>query len=360
MQVFLTNRKSYGKTNIRRMYFVETKHHINLTSAEIAHLHTTFLSDSMAICVLSYFLETTQDEEIIPFLNQSLSISQKHIKQITSIFTDENYVVPQGFGEEDVHTPTPAIFYDTFYIHYVKQMSRVGLNAYSLGISIAARKDIRNFYQEALKDAAALDEAVTDVAIKKGLYIRAPYIIGPKEIEFVNSYNFLGEIIGKPRPLIGMEITHLYGNLQTISLGKALCIGFSQAAKSKEVTKFLLKLRDSADKHMNMISDKLNGSHLKPPLTWNDTITESTVAPFSDKLMMFHINAVMATVVGDFGVSLGASLRKDVNAMYAKLITDLELHLYEGAKIMIKNGWMEKPPQAMNRDELANLSDKKD
>ncbi|MBM6617918.1 DUF3231 family protein [Bacillus suaedaesalsae] len=339
---------------------METDHHINLTSAEIAHLYTTFSSDSMAIRVLSYFLENTQDTEIKPILEQSLSISLKHLEQISKIFTDENYVIPIGFGEEDVNVQAPALFYDTFYIHYVKQMSRVGLNAYSLGLSIAARSDVRMFYHEALKDATELDENVTNVALQKGLYIRAPYIIGPKETEFVHTYDFLGELIGKPRPLLGMEIAHLYGNLQTISLGKALCIGFSQAARSKEVTKFFIKLRESAGKHMDMITDKINGSHLKPPLTWNDTVTESIFPPFSDKLMMFHINAVMATVVGDFGVSLGASLRKDINSMYGILITELELHLYEGAKLMIKNGWMEKPPQAMNRDELANLSDKTD
>lgn len=338
---------------------METEHHINLTSAEIAHLYTTYMSDSMAICVTTYFLANTQDTQIIPILEQSLSISRKHIKQITKILKDEHYVVPMGFGEQDVNLEAPALFYDTFFIHYVKQMSRVGMTAYSLGLSIAARPDVRKFYHEAIKDTTVLDENVTTTALQKGLYIRAPYIVGPREHEYVQSYDFLGSIIGKQRPLLGMEIAHLYGNLQTSALGKTLCIGFSQAAKSKEVTKFFIKSRDKAGKHMDMITDKLNGSHLKPPLTWNDTVTESTDPPFSDKLMMFHINAVMATVVGDFGVSLGASLRKDINAMYGSLIADIELHLYEGAKIMIKNGWMEKPPQALNRDELAKSSDKK-
>lgn len=78
------------------------------------------------------------------------------------------------------------------------------------------------------------------------------------------------------------------------------------------------------------------------------------MSAFSDKLMMFHINAVMATTLADYGIALASSMRKDLGLLYASIVAEMALHIADGAKIMIKNGWMEKPPQASNRDELAN------
>jgi len=308
----------------------------------------------MAICVLSYFLENTQDTDVKPILEKSLSLSQKHVNEIQQIFKQEGYAIPHGFTAEDVNVNAPALFHDTFYIRYIKQMGRVGISAYGLGLSLAVRDDIRVFYRECLSDSMDLDDQVTSVELNKGLYIRSPFINGPKKVEFVKKTSFLDGIIGEHRPLLGMEIAHLYGNIQTSALAKALCIGFSQSARSKEVIKYIIKSRDKAGKHIELLGRKLNESHLKVPMTWNDAVTDSTTSPFSDKLIMFHLNAVSATAMADFGISIASSARRDLGILYAGLITEMGLHIEDGAKIMIENGWMEKPPQASNRDELAN------
>ncbi|RSK26590.1 DUF3231 family protein [Bacillus sp. HMF5848] len=126
-------------------------------------------------------------------------------------------------------------------------------------------------------------------------------------------------------------------NIQTCSLGKALCIGFSQVSNSKGVTNFFIKSRDKETKHIEMLSNKLNDSHLKTPITWNDTVTNSTVASFSEKLMLFHINAIMATAVADYGIALASSVRKDLSLMYATFIAEMGLHLEDGAELIWKN-----------------------
>jgi hypothetical protein len=335
---------------------MDTEHHKNLTSAEIAQLWSTYMNDSMAICVLSYYLKNTQDIQISTIIKQAIDISKKHTYEIERLFVQENYAVPLGFTEDDVTEQSPPLFYDTFFLYYLKQMSRVGMAAYSLGLSLAARKDIRNFYHVALQDSMDLDDHVTTELLNKGLYIRAPYIVGPKENEFVEETQFLGGIIGKHRPLLTIEIAHLYGNIQTNVLSGALCIGFSQVAKSKEVTKYLLKTREIVLKHIDMLGDKLKESQLKVPMTWNDSVTESTSSPFSDKLMIFHINAVMATSLADYGLAFATSMRKDLHVTYTSIIAEVGTHLESGTKLMIKNGWLEKPPQTSNRDELAKKS----
>jgi len=151
-----------------------------------------------------------------------------------------------------------------------------------------------------------------------------------------------------------MEIAHLYGNIQTSALAPAICIGFSQVAVSKEVKKFLIKSRDKASKHIELLGKKLKECYLKVPMTWNDTVTDSTTSPFSDKLIMFHLNSKMATVIGDYGISLAASARRDLALLYGGMITELGLFVEDGAKIMIENGWMEQPPSAADRDALPN------
>ena len=38
--------------------------------------------------------------------------------------------------------------------------------------------------------------------------------------------------------------------------------------------------------------------------------------------------------------------------MYAKFIMDISLYVEDGVEIMIDHEWMEKPPEAIDRDEL--------
>ncbi|HYK72369.1 MAG TPA: DUF3231 family protein, partial [Pseudoneobacillus sp.] len=276
-----------------------------------------------------------------------------HIHVIRIIFEKENNVIPQGFSSDDVNMDAPALFADTFYLDYIKQMSRTGLAAHGLGLTLAVRDDIRKFYEESCQEAIQLDNLVTNLLLKKGLYIRAPFIEKPKHVEYVDDKDFLGKVFGKQRPLLAVEVTHLYGNMQANSLRKALTIGFSQVAKSKKVRQYMVQGRDIATKHLNILHSFLDDSNLRGPITWNDTVTDSTIAPFSDKLMMFHIGAVTAIGIADYGASLSTSLRMDETISYSRLASELLLFAKDGADLMIENGWMEKPPQASDRDKLS-------
>ncbi|MEW9674245.1 DUF3231 family protein [Ammoniphilus sp. 3BR4] len=332
---------------------MQTEHNIRLTSAEMSNLWNTYMNDSAAICTLKYFLEKVQDTEIKPIVEYALELSQKHIQYLTKLFHQENHPIPQGFGEEDVDVNAPALFLDTFYLHYMKQMSRIGIGAHGLAISLAARSDIRKFYQDCLQEAVVLDEKVTNVEQSKGLYIRPPFLSSPSKVEFVKKQNFLGHLLGEQRPLLALEITHLYANIQTNALGSALITGFSQAAQSKTVREYMVRGRDIASKHIEVFGSILSGSHLKAPITWNDTVTNSTASPLSDKLMMFHVGAIAAVGIADYGASLAISMRRDLAAHYVRLTAEIAQFAEDGANIMIKNGWMEQPPQAEDRNVLA-------
>lgn len=74
---------------------------------------------------------------------------------------------------------------------------------------------------------------------------------------------------------------------------------------------------------------------------------------FSDKLIMFHVTGMIAAGIGNYGMALAASPRRDIGVKYASLIPEISLYAEDGANIMINEGWMEEPPQNINRDHLA-------
>jgi hypothetical protein len=51
---------------------MKTAHNIRITSAELSNLWTTYMNDSLAKCVLSYFLKKVEDTEIEPLIKQAL------------------------------------------------------------------------------------------------------------------------------------------------------------------------------------------------------------------------------------------------------------------------------------------------
>jgi spore coat protein CotF len=326
---------------------------IQLTSAEFFNLWNTYMNDSLATCMLTNFREKVQDSQTSPIIEFALELSKKHIQRISEIYQQENHPIPQGFSKEDYKLNGPSLFGDSFYLHYMKQMGRVGIGAYGLALTISARSDIRKFYEECIREATELDNKVTEILLSKGLYIRAPYISIPSKVEFVQKQSFLGHFFGEKRPLLAGEITNLYANIQTNALGKSLVTAFSQAAQSKQVREFMVRGRNLAGKHIEVLGGFLNESELKVPMTWNDTVTNSTAPAFSDKLMMFHIGAVAAIGIADYGAALSISMRKDISVTYTRLLAEIAQYAEDGANIMIENGWMEKPPQADDRDALA-------
>jgi hypothetical protein len=40
--------------------------------------------------------------------------------------------------------------------------------------------------------------------------------------------------------------------------------------------------------------------------------------------------------------------------MYSKFLMDIGLYVQDGAKIFIDEGWMEQPPQAVNRNSMSS------
>ncbi|RPF50057.1 DUF3231 family protein [Aquisalibacillus elongatus] len=328
---------------------------IKLTSAEITNLWSAYMNDSSSICHLKYYLNKVEDTEIKSVIQYALDISQSHVNTITDIFTQEGYPVPHGFKlNEDVDVTAPRLFSDTYFLYMINQLGKIGLNAYSMAVSVAVREDVYSFFSQCLRESDNLIKKTNDILLAKGLYIRSPYLQKPESYDFVKQKSFLAGYFGEKRPLIGTEITNLYTNFQRNALGVAAMIGYSQVAQDEEVKQFLLRGKEIAKKHCEIFGSFLKESDLPSPMTWETEVTDSVTYTFSDRKMMFYTTSLIALSVGYYGTSMSMSPRRDIGVMYSRLVAEILKYADDGAKIMIKHGWMEEPPRALDRDELAS------
>jgi hypothetical protein len=333
---------------------METRHNPNLVSTELTNLWTQYMSDSMAICVLNYMLKKVEDDEIRSILEFSLSLSKRHIQTIKTFFQEENYPIPYGFIDEDVNLEAPRLFSDSLFLKYMHIMAAHGLTAYAIAFTTSVRSDMRKYYSECNMETMELFNRSLDLLLSKGLYTRPPYLYPPVMAQYVKKQGFLTGWFGNRRPLNGIEISNITFNMNKTVLGKAVVLGFSQVAQSQDVREYLMRGTQLSSKHLEIFSSLLHEDNLPSPPSWDSEVTNSTVAPFSDKLIMFHTGVLTQTAVAFYGAGLAVCMRRDLALQYTRLATEMEQYGEDGANILINNGWMEQPPTADDRVSLAS------
>lgn len=331
---------------------MQDKKAIRLTAAEMSSLWSQYMNDTASICMLTQFLENLEDEEVRPVIELALKTSNDNLIFLKELFQKEHFPIPVGFTNEDVISKKHKLFSDTFVLMYLRQMSILGMTASSMALGFVTREDIFAFHKEVLQSSVKLKYLSRELMLKQGTYVRPPFISIPDKVDFIDSQQFLAGFIGKKRPLTSIEITHLFINIQTNMIGKTLIVGFSQIAQNKEVINYLVRGKQLAQKHIDLFSEILKKYDLPAPMSWDTAVTDITIPIFSDKLIMFHVSAMIAAGVGNYGVAMGASPRRDIALKYATLIPEIALYAEDGANILIKHSWLEEPPQTDDRNEL--------
>ncbi|WP_338450919.1 DUF3231 family protein [Niallia oryzisoli] len=324
-----------------------------IVALDVSNLWTPYMNNTMALCVNKYALQTIQDPEINAAFCNALNIAENIVQKIAAIFNQEHFPIPKGFTEEDVHLNAPRLFSDELWLFYLHQMSIHGLTAYSLGITASRRRDVRQFYFETYNESYELYETTLGVLQSKGFMERSPTIALPEKIEFAEKQNFLAGWFGHQRPLNTIEISSLYFNLQKTILTKDLALGFSQTAKLKEIRRFMEEVVQVAAEHIEIFTTILHEDFISSAITWDTHVTDSQIAPFSDKLMMFHCAFLIQAAMAYYGTALSGSMRRDLGLKYSSAIArDVKL-AEDYANILIANGWFEEPPSSVDRRELS-------
>ncbi|MDQ0414753.1 DUF3231 family protein [Mesobacillus stamsii] len=326
----------------------------NLTLSEMGKLWVTYNGNTMGECVLSYYLKHVEDDEIKQLLEYAYSLTKTFIRDIELFFNEENFPIPVGFTKEDVNADAPQLFKDEFYPYYLQYTGKAGMSIYSAAISIVTRKDVRDFFVKCLDATVKLTAEANDLLKAKGMLLNAPKMPIPNEVDFVENQSFLNGYLGDIRPLHGLEIAHLYDNINNDITSKALIIGFKQGTQNKKVRKFLESGEKINKNHIEKISNKLNEENLPSPSTLDHLVTSSNIPAFSDKLMVAHKIDMFSMKIRKYAEGASLNGRRDIGALYARCLIDVSLFLEDGANILIEHGWMEQPPFTVNRNKLTS------
>jgi hypothetical protein len=317
-----------------------------LTAAEVSALWLQYLGDSMAICVYKYFLNIVENNEIKPILEFALQLAESHITKITEFLDNANFQIPIGFTENDVNVNAPRLFSDQFLLFYSYIMTIHGITAYGLAVTNTERQDIQDYFFDCTVSSKELFQKIVELAKNQPKYTSVPSIPSPHGVEFMESPGFISNLIGDKRPLNSSEISTLFFNSTKTGFVSSLSLAFSQVAVREDVRNFMLKNVKLAGKDAESFDTILQQDHLPIPEKWDDEITNSTVSPFSDKLIMFHAGFLVNAALTYYGASLGSSYRSDIIVNYSKVFT----HAMEAGaisyNIMVKHGWLEKQPEA--------------
>ncbi|MBN8192858.1 DUF3231 family protein [Bacillus sp. NTK074B] len=326
---------------------------ITLTSTELGELWKNYIGESLLDCVYSHFLTNVDDERIKEVIEKAQNMTRKHMSKLKEIFNKEKFPVPTGFGENDLMENAPAIFTDKFYLFYLKEMARINLILFTNALTVSFREDIRTYFDECIDDVSELYHDSLNSMLAKGLIIRAPFIPIPNEVKFVESKDFLHKLVGKQRPMAATEITGMYVNLDSNQLGKSIMMAFSQVIKTKKLKEYMIRGRDISQKNITILQDLLTKDNLPSPQLWDPEVLETTVAPFSEKLMLYHVALANAGSLVNYGVGITSTFRHDIALDFSRLVVEISRFSNDGVKLLIEKGWLEQPPLAADRDELA-------
>lgn len=326
----------------------------NLTSGELAYLWSSYVYESMTKYGLMYFLQHVEDQPTRELMEESVAFSTARMEKVKEIFIQESYPVPQGFTEGDINLNAPRLFSDALYLEFILHLIKLELPYYSLAFVEMTQSNLQAFYQETVKESMELEMKIKELVIDKGLFITPPRIPTPNQIDFITKDSFLAGWFGEKRPLLGIEISHLVFNAKRNGVGQAVITGFSQVAQSKEVRKFFERGREIAGKQLDVFSKLLQADYLPTSSKiWTSEVTNSTTAPFSDKMMMQLITTLISSGMSSYGSAMAMSARRDLGVQYTRLLAEVAQFADDGAEIIIKNGWMEQPPIAADRKKLA-------
>ncbi|MGG3470278.1 DUF3231 family protein [Neobacillus pocheonensis] len=326
---------------------------LKLTSSEIGTLWGEYMNGTMTEIVNKYMISILEDEEVKNVFEIAIETWEKQKKQLVSFMEKDGFPVPNGFTESDLNKGAKRLFSDTFCLNYLHIMTIHGLLGHTTALSVSVRKDLREFYNSCDNDAKRMYDLTIELLLKKGKFQRDPYFYPKENPEYISTKDFTDGFFGKGRLLSATEIISVSLNIKKSIMAKTLSIGFSQVAESEEIRTFFEEIGKKADENIQALASILHKDNLPVPMSWESDVTTSQDSPFSDKLMLYHMGFLGQTAQVYYGTGLAGAMRADLAVVYEKTILKTLTLTKSWFDIMVENKWLEQPPLAPNRKELA-------
>lgn len=329
-----------------------------ITSSELGTLWLTYQEKTMVLRILEYFIEKADDEKARSILTNLYGELELYVSKIIEFFNNEGAIIPVGYTAQDVNIDVPELYDNGFDIMFVRLLTEISMGLHALNLTMSYREDIVLLYKELTAITQDYYNTCTQYLLEKGMIPRPPYVSMPKSVEFIKDTNYLSGLAINPftdkRTLNSVEVAHLHHAIEANLTGMQMIIGFAQSANDREVKKFFNEGAELAKGIIKELSETLLASGLQTPETSGGNPTRSTVAPFSDKLMMYCTSLFCSFSMGNNSLGTAFSLRNDLPAKMTVFMKDIFEYAHKGGKIMINNGWMEQPPQMIDRKESIN------
>ena len=108
-------------------------------------------------------------------------------------------------------------------------------------------------------------------------------------------------------------------------------------------------------KQLDELTAILTKENIPIPSSYDSYLTDSTVAPFSEKLMLNHTIVLASSGISRLGMAIANTMRSDLSLKYIKFTAEDMKYSKEGSDILIDNGWFEQPPQATKHENLVGV-----
>ncbi|MFC7394036.1 DUF3231 family protein [Scopulibacillus cellulosilyticus] len=325
-----------------------------LSSSEIGTLWLTYLEKTFIMRVLEYFIEKSDDKQAKNIMTDLWHNLKTYVEKIEVTFKNEDIAIPNGFNERDVDRNAPKLFDFGFDIMFVRILKEISMGMYTLHLNMAYREDVVLIYKDLTAITQKCYNSCTQYLLEKGILSRPPNVTHPITNEIVNDTNYLNgfNLFGEKRSLNTIELGYLHHSIETNNIGIQLITGFAQCAKNKEVKDYFVKGKEISKKIIKELEEKMLQSDISFSAASGNFVTNSTKSPFSDKLMMFCIFLLNSFGLGSQSFGAIFSLRNDLTLKMALMAKNIYFYAEDGIKIMIKNGWLDQPPQMADRNKI--------
>ena len=331
-----------------------TEAKLQITSTELGTLWMSYQTVSAAQIVCDLFKDKIIDKDAKNIIT-SYTVERKNtINGIVNIFNNEKAVIPVGFGEQDIMREVPPLFDDIFCIMFLRQFSKLHLGHSAVFAAMSYMKEVNEVLKQKYDISNKYYMMATNYLLAKGVLARPPYVTMPKQVEFIEDKNYMSgfNAFSEKRSLNTIEVGYINEAIEFNIFNMQLLTGFAQVAKESEVKKYLIEGKELSKNVITELSGVLLQSDIQPPSAWAGKATDSTEAPFSEKLMMYINSLTSLTSLGFTGLGTSFSMRKDLPVKLGLISKDIFEYSKKGAKIMIKHKWMEEPPQMEDRNQL--------
>jgi hypothetical protein len=330
---------------------------IPLTSAEIGYLWNSYLLNSKSYYGITYVIKNIDDPNIKEVFQTAMGMSQKNLEGIKNIFDTVNHPIPYAFSQNDIRLNSGKLYSDKLILHTLKLFLSVAISQYGFALSLVARKDVKDFFKGSMHESLDLLGSIDEVALNKGIFMRTPNIPVPDKVEFAEDKSIMGRFVGNKREMTALEVASIFNTSTSNYIAKANIMALAQTMKDDIIREFYEKAVRVLKEHTEDLNEKLQNENLLVPTNLNSEILNSTESPYSDRLSLFIVYAVLADLIGTYAISKVSIMRKDLMMTLTHLSGEVLLLIKDAIDIMTKRGWYEEMPKNVDRYEIIDSNE---